>query len=181
MLTLSLRRLPRPLGVVLSVGGVLAILAAALTFTTLTPFPGYAVVLPAGGTALAVAGGTIAPGEGAETVLRWGIFQWIGKLSYSLYLWHWPLLTIAREYRGADLGAGETLALCLLALALSALTFRVVEHPIRGSTWLKQRSPFVSIALGVCLVAGSFAITTGLIASLSPHVAPQGSTQVVFP
>ncbi len=177
-----LLRLPRLLGVVMSVGGVLAILAAGLTFTTLTPFPGVAAVLPAGGAALAVAGGTIAPGDGVERVLRLGVFQWLGKLSYSLYLWHWPLLTIPREYQGSDLGLGETLLLCLLAVALAALTFRVLEHPIRSSRWLKQQPPLLSVALGLCLVAGSFASASGLIAWLGPHAAPvQPPAHIVFP
>ncbi len=177
-----LKRLPRLLGVVMSVGGVVAILVAGMAFTPLTPFPGSAVILPAGGAALAVAGGTIAPGGGAEILLRRGIFQWIGKLSYSFYLWHWPVLTIAREYQGKDLGAGETLILCLLALALSAVMFRVVEHPIRNSTSLKRHSPLISIVLGICLVVGSFAIMTGLIAWLGPHAAPpEAPPQVEFP
>jgi peptidoglycan/LPS O-acetylase OafA/YrhL len=178
----GLLRLPRFLGVAMSLGGVLAILAAALMFTPLTSFPGYAAVLPAGGAALAVAGGTIAPGAGAEVVLRAGVFQWIGRLSYSLYLWHWPLLTIAREYRGSYLPAGETLLLCLLALALSAATFVVVEQPVRDSRWLKSRSPFISVALGICLVAVSLGIATGLIAWLGPHAAAiKAPPQVVFP
>jgi peptidoglycan/LPS O-acetylase OafA/YrhL len=177
-----LPRLPRFLGVTMSLGGVLSILVAGLVFTTSTPFPGYAVVLPAGGAALTVAGGTIAPGSGAEIVLRLGVFQWLGKLSYSLYLWHWPLLTIAQEYQGKELATGETLFLCLLALALSAATFMLVEQPVRRSIWLKRRSPLLSVALGVCLVAVSFGIATGLIAWLGPHAAPtQPPPQVVFP
>jgi peptidoglycan/LPS O-acetylase OafA/YrhL len=178
----GLSRLPRHLGVAMSLSGVLAILAAGLVFTPLTPFPGYAVVLPAGGAALAVAGGTIAPGGGAEIVLRLGIFQWLGKLSYSLYLWHWPLLTIAREYKGTDLAAGETLILCLLALMLSAVTFLAVEQPVRSARWLKRRSPRISIVLGLCLVAVAFGIVTGLIAWLGPHAAPtQAPPPVIFP
>jgi peptidoglycan/LPS O-acetylase OafA/YrhL len=178
----GLPRFPRFLGVLMSLSGMLAILAAGLVFTPMTPFPGYTVVLPAGGAALAVAGGTIAPGGGAEMVLRFSIFQWLGKLSYSLYLWHWPLLTIAHEYQGRNLATGETVILCLLALALSAATFMLVEHPVRSSRWLKRRSPWVSVALGVCLVAVSLGIATGLIAWLGPHATPaQAPPQVVFP
>jgi peptidoglycan/LPS O-acetylase OafA/YrhL len=182
VVTPSLSRLPRNLGVGMSLGGVLAILAAGLLFTQLTPFPGYAVVLPAGGAALAVAGGTVAPGGGAEIVLRLGLFQWLGKLSYSLYLWHWPLLTIAQEAKGRALSAGETLILFVGTLALSSVTFQVVEQPVRSARWLKCRSPFISIALGACLVAVSFGIATGMLAWLGPHAAPtEAPTQVVFP
>lgn len=176
-----LLRLPRALGVALCLAGVLAILAAALLLTPSTPFPGYAVALPAGGAALAIAGGTMAPGTGAETVLRLGPFQWLGRLSYSLYLWHWPLLTIAQEYQGTQLATVERLGLCLLALALAAATFELVEQPVRNSRRLR-RSPRISLALGICLVAVSFAIATGLMAWLGPHTAPtQAPPPVVFP
>jgi peptidoglycan/LPS O-acetylase OafA/YrhL len=114
--------------------------------------------------------------------LRLGIFQWIGKLSYSLYLWHWPLLTIAQEYRGRALTVGETVGLCLLALALSAATFRLVEQPVRGAKWLKRRSPRMSIALGICLVALTFVAATGFVTWLTPPAAPSPApSQVVFP
>jgi peptidoglycan/LPS O-acetylase OafA/YrhL len=182
VVTPFLLRLPRLLGVTMSVCGLVAILAAGLTFTSFTAFPGYAAVLPVDGTALVVAGGTIAPGGGAERILRFGLFQWLGKLSYSIYLWHWPLLTIPKEYQGKNLGAGETLLLCLAAVALAAVTFRVIEYPVRNSQWLKRHSPLLSVALGVCFVAGSLAGTTGFIAWLGPHAAPvQAPTTVVFP
>jgi peptidoglycan/LPS O-acetylase OafA/YrhL len=73
------------------------------------------------GTVLAVAGGTIAPGTGAELMLKQPPFQWIGELSYSLYLWHWPVLVIAAGQAGHDLTVSQNLLLCLASLALSAL------------------------------------------------------------
>ncbi len=157
-----IRRWPRQLGVAMSLLGVAAIAAASLLFDAYTQFPGFAVVLPVGGAALAVAGGTAAPGQGVEWLLRCAPVQWIGKLSYSLYLWHWPVLIIAQGYVGHNLTLAENLLLCLGALALSALTFRLVESPARNSTWLKGRSPLISIAAGACLVLFSFGLATGL-------------------
>ena len=177
-----LLRLPWIAGAVMSWTGVLAILATALLFTSSTPFPGYAVILPVGSAALAVAGGTIAPGGGAEIILRLGLFQWIGKLSYSLYLWHWPLVAVAREYRGSALSLPETLALYLLAVVLSMITFALVEDPVRHSIWLRQRSPLVSVVLGICIVALSFGIISISLIWLGPHITPaQPTPQVVFP
>ena len=178
----ALLRLPRGLGVAMSLAGVTMIVASGLVFDHATPFPGYAVALPVVGAALAVAGGMSAPGEGAEVVLRLAPFQWVGKLSYSLYLWHWPILVIAKEHLGADPPLGETLLLCLLALALAAATFWAVEHPVRDSTWLKRRSPLLSILLGVCLVGASLGAITGLSVWLAPPPASvQPPPPVVFP
>jgi len=65
----------------MSLSGGSLILAAGLVITTSTPFPGYAVVASGGRAGLAVAGGTIAPGGGAEVGVASWLFQWIGKLS----------------------------------------------------------------------------------------------------
>ena len=53
------------------------------------------MALPVLGAAAMIAGGTAAPALGVEALLRWAPFQWLGAISYSLYLWHWPVLIIA--------------------------------------------------------------------------------------
>ena len=68
--------------------GLGGILIAAFTYSSATPYPGAAVALPVISTALIVAGGMARPMAGAEVLLRVPPFQWMGKLSYSLYLWH---------------------------------------------------------------------------------------------
>jgi peptidoglycan/LPS O-acetylase OafA/YrhL len=180
--TPALLRLPSRLGVAMSVIGVAAIMASGLLFNDATPFPGYAAALPVAGAALAVAGGTCAPGLGAEVLLRLRPFQWLGMLSYSLYLWHWPLLTIAKEAAGRDLLPGETALFCLLALVLSIATFWLIENPVRNSRWLKRRSPLISLGVGACLVLASFGVATGMIAAFATHsVSPRPAPVVVFP
>jgi peptidoglycan/LPS O-acetylase OafA/YrhL len=133
------------------------------------------------GAAVAVAGGTMAPGAGAEILLRLPIFQWLGKLSYSLYLWHWPALIIPKQALGRDLLPAETVLVLLLAVGLSALTYRLIEHPVRNSAWLKSNSASISVALGVVFVGVSFLAATG-VAGLAPHAQPpQPAPNVVFP
>ena len=178
----ALLRLPRRLGAPMSLLGIAAIVAGGLLFTAYTPFPGYAVALPVIGAALVVAGGTVSPGEGAEILLSIPLLQWLGKLSYSLYLWHWPVLVIAREYLNRALSPGETVLLCALALVLSCLTSWIVENPVRNSRWLKRRSPLISIAIGAGLVIASLGIAAGAGMWLSPPApAPQPAPPVVFP
>jgi peptidoglycan/LPS O-acetylase OafA/YrhL len=151
---------PRRLGLLFSWGGVAVILAVALLFDARTTFPGYMVMIPVAGAILAVAGGSIAPGDGAERVLKHQPFQFIGKLSYSLYLWHWPVLVIAEGRAGHDLSVWQNLLLCLGALGLSAVTYVLIEDPVRNAQVLKQRTPFASVAVGAALVMLSFGIAT---------------------
>ena len=98
--------------------GLGAIIVAALRLRASTPFPGSAALLPVGGTFLLLAGGIGAPVLGAGRVLSLRPLRWIGRISFSLYLWHWPVLDHrrgplpervddppARRVRHADRGA----------------------------------------------------------------------------
>jgi peptidoglycan/LPS O-acetylase OafA/YrhL len=172
---------PRPVGVAASIAGLVAILAAALLFNENTPFPGYAVALPVVGSAAAIAGGTIAPGAGAEWLLGQPLFQWLGRRSYSFYLWHWPILVIVPVIIGRILSLGESLLACGFALILAAVTFAAVEAPIRNSRRLKSAPPFHSVALGGALVMVAVAVGTGLLTVYGAPPAPIAPPQVVLP
>jgi peptidoglycan/LPS O-acetylase OafA/YrhL len=161
-----LLKLPRTLGHALSWAGLATILVVGVTYTTATPFPGIAVVLPVLATVAMVAGGTIAPEGGAEIILRRAPFQWLGKLSYSLYLWHWPILVIAAGRAGHELTLRENLALCGLAVAISAITYMLIEDPVRSWRALTSRAPQISVGFGAALVALSLG-TTAFMASLN--------------
>src|SRR6185437_3366716 len=100
--TVSLRRLPALSAALLSWFGLGFIVLSAFVFTQATPYPGWRVALPVVGTALVIAGGVAKPARGAESLLRLRPFQWVGLISYSLYLWHWPVLTLAAQRGGND-------------------------------------------------------------------------------
>jgi peptidoglycan/LPS O-acetylase OafA/YrhL len=112
------------------IGGLAAILVSAIGLTPATPYPGVAALVPvvaAGGVIWANCQGQTLGGRLLST--RWLVA--IGVTSYSLYLWHWPVLTLARYYVGRDLDAIETLcALCGVAL-LTYASWRWVERPFR--------------------------------------------------
>jgi peptidoglycan/LPS O-acetylase OafA/YrhL len=119
--------------------GLGMILCAVFFYADEMPFPGVAALLPCVGTALILWAGTGGQGHAAADVLSWRPFVLTGLVSYSLYLWHWPLLTFA-AYPSV---AGAPMWVKLLALVasylLAVLTWRWVERPFRGRAGILTR------------------------------------------
>jgi peptidoglycan/LPS O-acetylase OafA/YrhL len=114
-------RIPYRLAGGLSWLGLALVLASALVFRPGTPFPGVAAVVPVLGAVLVLAG----RGEG---LLGLPPMQWLGRISYPLYLWHWPILVVA-----GPLPLGGRVALVLLSGGFALATYVLVEQPIKGS------------------------------------------------
>jgi peptidoglycan/LPS O-acetylase OafA/YrhL len=118
-----LDRLPAGLSAALAGAGLAGIVVAALGYDDGTPDPGLAAALPVLATVLVLAGR-------GDAVLGRAPLRWLGRISYGLYLWHWPVLMIATEASGPL--AGPTRAgLVLLSVVLAMLTYALVESPIR--------------------------------------------------
>jgi peptidoglycan/LPS O-acetylase OafA/YrhL len=134
------------------------ILLAAFTYKMGHPlYPGSAVALPVVSAALVIAGGTAAPKLGAGAFLGLAPVRWLGRLSFSLYLWHFPLLSIASQ-RWPDPTLARQFSLCGVALVLSALTYYLIENPIRHSQFLKRHAA-LSIGLAVAVIGAAFGLT----------------------
>jgi peptidoglycan/LPS O-acetylase OafA/YrhL len=158
--TPCLKRIPALGAALLTWAGLAAIAAAALTFTAQTTYPGSLVAIPVVGAALVIAGGVVAPRAGAEQLLGLGPFQWFGKRSYALYLWHWPILIIAAEQAGKTaLPLRENLALVLFAVAISMASYAIVENPVRH--WKVPST--ITVAAGVAAVLATVAILSLII------------------
>ncbi|TWX40254.1 acyltransferase [Frigoribacterium sp. ACAM 257] len=111
--------------------GVAAMTAGALAFSAATPFPGWFALLPVGGAALFL----LAPlvrAEGATPVVVWAPLSWLGDISYSLYLWHWPLIVLLPFVTGEALTTGNKAFILCASIVAAAVTKTFVEDRFRG-------------------------------------------------
>jgi peptidoglycan/LPS O-acetylase OafA/YrhL len=128
------RPLPARAAPFLAWGGLAAVAASALLFGTGTAFPGYAALLPTVGTAAVIA----AARPGGLLALR--PLQYLGGISYSLYLWHWPLIVFYLAHRGgSQVGAIAGLGIALASILLAHLSKVFVEDPVRRADSLQRR------------------------------------------
>ena len=139
----------------------LALIALACTrLNETTVYPGTAALLPTLGAALTIAAGCAAPAHGCSRLLDTTALRAIGRLSYSWYLWHWPVLIFVPLIAGHPLTLPARLATALLSAVLAWLTLRLLENPLRFAPAIRT-SPRRSLTLGG--VATAAAVITGLI------------------
>ena len=136
-----------------------------LAFTQLsaaTLYPGTAALLPTLGAVLVIGAGCANPSGGCGRVLGLSPMRAIGRVSYSWYLWHWPILLLLLWAIAPVTGHAPLLALggVLLSLGLAALTLRFIENPLRYSPRVR-RSPGRSLALGG--VATAMVVVLGVV------------------
>ncbi len=149
--------------------GLALIVFAATTYSSQTAFPGIAAIAPVGGTVLLLWAGQT--GSITTRILSWRPAVIIGLLSYSLYLWHWPILVFAVYANGGDLDGPQATAALLLVAGLSVLTYRYVERPARSAVLCSMHR---IVALGsvaavlLFTVATATYLTGGLPARLRP-------------
>ncbi|MGK2910283.1 MAG: acyltransferase family protein [Sphingobium sp.] len=141
-------RLRGPLGNAVALGALLLLGIAIAAYTPDIAFPGWYVLLPTVATgALILTPGTIVN----RTLLGNPAMQFIGKISYSWYLWHWPVFYLNRILE-APQGGWHGVMLVLVTLLLAVLSWRFVETPLRRRV-LPQRTVLWRYALACLLVA----------------------------
>jgi peptidoglycan/LPS O-acetylase OafA/YrhL len=116
--------------------GLLSILVASCLYDSGTAFPGLAAILPCAGAAAFIYAG---PESAANRVLASKPLVGIGLASYSLYLWHWPLLVFARCLVGKNLSVIACIATMLITVPAAFLSWRFVELPFRRKGFLTVR------------------------------------------
>ncbi|MGO4384575.1 acyltransferase family protein [Specibacter sp. RAF43] len=148
---LVLPRLRMP-GSVRAAGGWLGfamVMASALAFQTAMAFPGFIALLPVLGTVLIIAAGQPGqPGASRPTPDRWGISHqlsrrpvtYLGDISYSLYLWHWPVIVFYILLRGHEPGIIGGAGIIALSLALASLSYHHIEQRFRFGTPVRHHN-----------------------------------------
>lgn len=165
----------------LSVTGLGMILITVFLYSHDTPFPGLAALVPCLGTAMVIWANTRATTESTEQVptftgrfLATQPMVFAGLISYSLYLYHWPVFALARYEAMLPLSWGYRLLLILTGLILALLSWRFVETPFRKRTLGATRKRMFALAIaGGCAVFMTgmlMRVTQGLPGRYSPQV-----------
>lgn len=146
--------LPRPKGARLkelgSLAGLACIAFSFVCFRSNTPFPGLAAVIPCLGAALFLIANAHCRTHSGD-LLATRPFVHCGKVSYSWYLWHWPLLAFSRYWALTPI-APETGSLLLgVSLILASITYTLVEHPIRRGQKLASHRSLVTLCVSAAV------------------------------
>ena len=134
---------------------VVLIVCLVLPFPNTTPwFPGFAAALPCIASAGIIYAGARPYWFASALSHRAVVF--VGKISYSLYLWHWPLLAFAHYALGRELSNTVLAAAALLIVLLSLASYHLIEQPLRHLQWSFGRTGLVYYLLPTLLVAGLY-------------------------
>ncbi len=132
-----------------------ALITAAIAISSVaTPYPGYAAIVPTLAGVLLIASGPISTGPGI--LLRLAPIRFLGKISYSLYLWHWPTLILGGLFLTGPLGTlspVQALVLAGLSIPVATASWFFVEEPFRrGTIPLPRPSRIVAVGVAVMLL-----------------------------
>ena len=156
------RRLPPLPAAIAGWAGLALIMLACTLLGTTTPYPGTAALLPVLGAALVIGAGCAASSWGCGRVLALSPMRAVGRVSYSWYLWHWPVLLLAPPLLGHPLGLAGRLAAILVSGGLAVLTLRFIENPLRFASPLR-RSALGSLVLGGAATAVAVCVGVALL------------------
>lgn len=142
----------------IGVAGLLAIVIPVFAYNYNMTFPGLSAAPIVFGTAAVIYAGTINPAGYANFLLSRPKVVYVGRISYALYLWHWPLLVFGKTYMGRALTYFEAGGMLIVAFIFASLSLKYVETPLRhaGSLGGKRRARFAAgiMAMAMMLSAG---------------------------
>lgn len=138
-----------------SLGGLAMIGCSFVLLGPEVPFPGLAALLPCAGAALVIASGIGQPSAGGRLISS-APFLFLGAISYSLYLWHWPLLVFARYWTTGPLDLATGAAVAAVSIFAAWASWRFIERPV-----LHARS--IRSALTIAFSLTSLALAAGLV------------------
>jgi peptidoglycan/LPS O-acetylase OafA/YrhL len=149
----------RALREITGLAGLGLIAWAVFIFNKDTTFPGLAALLPCLGAWLVIYSGENGP-SCVKTILSFRPLVFVGIISYSLYLWHWPIIVFSRYFSAGELSGLETATVIIVSLAVAFISFEFIEKPFRGAdSKVKGRQIFkLGIAASMLSLVIGFAI-----------------------
>ncbi len=166
----QLSRIPQFISILLGWLGLVAVVWSGIFTKVTSPFPSWPALTPTVGAALLIVAGSRASKLAPSRLLSGGIFQFFGKISYSLYLWHWPLLVLPLAIKDGPLNNYERSALAIAAIPFAYATHRWVEDPIRRGKFvgtIPARNLVTAAAMAVVIAVASFGTAYGF--TLTEH------------
>jgi peptidoglycan/LPS O-acetylase OafA/YrhL len=136
--------------------GLSLIVGAVMLLSEAMIYPGFGALLPSLGAALLLFAGSAARPTTVTRLLSLPPLQLIGKVSYSWYLWHWPVLVLGKAAL-PNAGLLQVILLVLLSLVLAFVSLFTVEAPIRHNRFLTLR-PTLTIVMSVALMGSVFVL-----------------------
>lgn len=171
-LNILLERGGRASSRLLSVAGVTFLAVGVTVSAGEVPYPGWRAFLPTFGSVLLISAGVSLAMSATLTVLRWPLLVYVGRISYPWYLWHWPLISLAKAHRLAEPSLPIDLMMAALSFALAAATYHLIERPAVEMT-LRRRTRALPMlgtgAVGMALVVGCAGLL-GLTAKRHPDL-----------
>jgi len=135
----------------LAIFGLSLILYSMFFFDEQTAFPGAYAALPTIGTAILIYTG-YSGGTPVNRALSFKPIVFVGLISYSLYLWHWPIIVFSRYLKGVALSNLENVAMLVAIFAVSVLSWRYVETPFRRKQLLPRKKGLFLASLGATTI-----------------------------
>lgn len=134
------------------VAGLALVLGSAVLLGPNITYPGYYALLPSFGAALLIGAGKLSVDSGVMRVLRSRPFVWTGDRSYSIYLWHWPVLILGDSLRISQSAPG-ILFLVAISLVLASISYRYIEWPFWKGQYSRAAPRTVVLTATLTIVA----------------------------
>ena len=155
--------------VVGSLGLLVLVVCLTISFPNKTPwFPGFAAAIPCIASAAVISAGLGT--NWVRTLLSNRAVVFVGKISYSLYLWHWPLLAFAHYLLGKELTPQVLAVVALLTVLFSIASYYFIEQPLRHCQWSFSRTGLVYYVLPVLVVGTLYMQGRKMPAAMEPFV-----------
>lgn len=144
--------------------GLSLICASVFFFNGQMRFPGVIAIVPTVGATLLIYGSSGSCTTFTGTILRWRPLVGLGLISYSLYLWHWPIIVFVRLFFGGELSLLSNTLVVVVMIAVSWLSWKFVERPIRTNRAYYTPARLLAASgtiAGIILFLGIAATVTG--------------------